>query len=437
VGITESQITTATKLERIAWLSQQDSTKEFGSLMHLINKESLEGCFNELKGNKAPGIDGVTKTEYGHNLSANLDNLVERMKRMAYHPQAVRQVLIPKEGKPGATRPLGVGNIEDKLVQKMMQKILESIYEPLFLDCSYGFRPGRGCHDAIRAMHQYLYAQGGQTVIDLDITNFFGSIDHQELEKLLRKKIKDDRFMRYIIRMFKAGVLAKGEFLVSDEGVAQGSPCSPILANLFAHQVIDDWFENVVKKHCKGQVKLYRYCDDACIFCEYESDAIRIKAALTKRISKYHLSMNEEKTKLVNFARNAKTSFSFLGFSFYWGLSRKGIKIPKVKTDGKRMKTKLKRVNEWAREMKDKVKLNEFWKILCLKLAGHIRYYGVSSNFRRISIFRWRVTELAFKWLNRRSQRKSFTWEQFCRFMKANPAPSAKIHHSLFASVTK
>lgn len=234
----------------------------------------------------------MSKAVYGQDLFANLKKLVGRMRAMSYRPQEVRQVLIPKEGKAGATRSLGISNFEDKVVQKMTQRVLDSIYEPLFLNCSYGFRPNRGCHDAIKAVRQHLHTRSVEAVIDVDIANFFGTVDHKELEKMLRMKIKDKTFMRYIIRMFKAGILADGELTVSDEGVMQGSCCSPVLANIFAHYVIDEWFEGTVKRHCKGEVKLVRYCDDFCIFCEYESDATRIRTALPKRLAKFKLKLN-------------------------------------------------------------------------------------------------------------------------------------------------
>ena len=216
------------------------------------------------------GIDGVDKATYGRDLERNLQGLLKRMKDMAYRPGPVREVRIPKEGKPGATRPLGISNLEDKIVQRMVQQVLESIYEPLFLECSYGFRPGRSCHDAIQALLPHLYKNPIQTIIDIDLKNFFGTIDHQLLEDLLNEKIKDTKFMRYINRMFKAGVLADGEMRISEEGVAQGSICSPILANIFAHYAIDMWIKEMVQPHCKGSVRLFRYADDTVICCEYD-----------------------------------------------------------------------------------------------------------------------------------------------------------------------
>lgn len=438
LGPTETCLDTDTKLKRIAWLSARDPHKRFDSLMHHFNEQSLAACFHELDGTKAVGIDGVTKAQYGANLDDNIKELVTRMKRMAYRPAPVRQVQIPKEGKPGGTRPLGISDLEDKIVQKMMQKVLESIYEPLFLDCSYGFRPERSCHEAIRALHQHLYRHEVQVVIDVDLANFFGTIDHRLLVEMLGEKIGDERFIRYLIRMFKAGVVAEGELTVSDEGVPQGSICSPILSNVFAHYVIDTWFDTEVKAHCAGHVELYRYADDTVICCQYEGDAQRIVKALKHRLAKYHLELNEEKTRLVPFSKHAyqrgskQGAFEFLGFTFYWGKSRQGAAIPKVKTSGKRLRAKLNKVEDWARSVRNRYPLKLIWIHFCAKVEGHIRYYGVSFNTKAIRRFRNKTTRILFKHLNRRSQRKSFTWEQFKRFMGLYPPPKVKIHHALF-----
>ena len=263
MGISKPQVMTETKLKRIAFLSARDPHKQFTSLMHHFNEGSLKECFYMLDGKKAVGIDGISKDEYAKDLDGNIQRLVEKMKRMAYRPGPVRQVQIPKEGKLGATRPLGISNFEDKIVQKMMQRVLESIYEPLFLECSYGFRPGIGCHDAIRDLQNHLYHNRVETVIDIDLAKYFGRIDVKLLEEMLRTKIKDEKLMRYIIRMFKAGVLADGELTISEEGmIVQGSCASPILANIFAHYVIDEWVEKEVRPRCAGQVWLCRYADD-------------------------------------------------------------------------------------------------------------------------------------------------------------------------------
>lgn len=434
----QSHSGTNTKLNRIAWLSERDPRKKFECLMHLFNHESLLECFHELDKNKAVGIDGINKKSYAKKLDGNIQKLIAQMKKMAYRPGPVREVLIPKEGQPGATRPLGISNLEDKIVQKMMQKVLESLYEPLFLECSHGFRPGKSCHTAIRALQSHLYKNDIQTVIDIDLKNFFGTIDHQLLENILKERIKDPKFMRYISRMFKAGVLSKGDLKINDEGVPQGSVCSPILSNIFAHYAIDLWVEEMVKPACKGSVEIFRYADDAVICCQYETDAQKIKRSLVKRLEKVKLQLNEEKTKLVTFDKKAaaqgtkQETFDFLGFTFYWGKSKSGRIIPKLKTKAKTMRTKLKKVKEWIKQERNRKPFKEIWKILQSKLRGHVQYYGISHNVEQVEIFIYGAIRIVFKWLNRRSQRKSFTWERFALFYKANPLPEAKIVHRLF-----
>lgn len=434
----QSLSATNTKLNRIAWLSKQDSRKEFECLMHLYNQESLTECFHELDKNKAVGVDGITKMAYGENLQGNIEQLITQMKKMAYRPGPVRETLIPKEGKPGTTRPLGISNLEDKIVQKMTQKVLESIYEPLFLECSHGFRPGRDCHTAIKALVNHLYHNEIQTVLDIDLKNFFGTIDHQLLEKIFKEKIKDPKFMRYISRMFKSGVLKAGELSVSEEGVPQGSICSPVMSNIFAHYAIDIWIEEMVKPACKGTIGLFRYADDAVICCQYDEDAQRIRKVLGKRLKKFKLQLNEEKTKLVSFdkkeaARGVKQgTFDFLGFTFYWGNSRTGRIIPKLRTRAKTMSTKLKKVNEWAKQVRNAMPMREIWRILKAKMRGHIQYYGVSHNADKVRQFTQRTKKIMFKWLNRRSQRKSFSLEKYWKFVTANPLPEVRIVHRMF-----
>lgn len=438
MGTTEPPRYADTELTKIAWMSAQDAQQVFHSLMHHFNVTSLSRCYHELDGGKAMGADGVSKISYGENLQENVSELVAQMKRMAYRPSPVRQVRIPKEGKPGATRPLGISNFADKLVQKRMQEILDSIYEPIFLDCSYGFRQNRGCHEAIKDLHKHLYQNEVESILDVDLANFFGTIDHQLVEEMLRKKIKDTKFLRYVKRMFKSGVLADGELKMSDEGVVQGSVCSPIMANIFAHYVIDLWIEETVKPLSAGKVAAFRYADDLVVCCQYAKDAKRIKEALGQRLAKYKLKLNEDKTKVVEFSTAKESrgekqeSFDFLGFTFYLGRSLRGQVIPKVKTCGKRLRSKLKKVNEWARRVRSQKTLGEIWKTFRAKLRGHVQYYGVSFNSRSVGIFLKKAERILFKWLNRRSQRKSFNWDKFRLYAARNPLPQVKIYCRLF-----
>jgi len=294
---------TKTKLERIAWLSSKDPQKEYGCLMHLYNEESLTECFHELDGKKAVGLDGINKNRYGEDLTGNIGDLIKRMKKMAYRPGNIRKVEIPKEGKPGAFRPLGISNFEDKIIQSMTSKILISIYDPIFRDSSFGFRPGKSCHDAVKALYQHLSSKEVAVVIDIDLENFFGTIDHKILEDLMRDKIKDPKFMRYIVRMFKAGILSNGELKVSEEGVPQGSVCSPTMSNIYAHYALDTWIEDTVNPQSQGEIQLFRYADDSVICCEREEDAKALLEALELRLAEFKLRLNVEKTEIVSFSK--------------------------------------------------------------------------------------------------------------------------------------
>jgi len=403
-----------------------------------FNEESLIGCFNELDGKKAVGVDSQKKEEYGRQLRGNIGRLIARMKKMAYRPGAVREVCIPKEGSKRAFRSLGISNFEDKIVQLMMSKILTAIYEPIFRDCSYGFRPGRSCHMAIRAVRDYLFRNRCDVVIDIDIKDFFGSLNHKRLMEMVEIKIKDKMLIRYIVRMLRAGVLSNGELKVTEEGSPQGSIVSPILANVYAHYTIDCWFEDVVKKHVRGAVELYRYCDDMVICCQYRSDAEKIKRALIKRLERFSLSLNEEKTKMIPFNKwkyklgHKQGTFDFLGFTFYIGQSRRGYAIVKVKTSRKRFRAKLKRLKKWIRRNRDRARLKDLWMQYRVKVQGHVRYYGVSFNTKHVSRFRRKAAEIFVKWINRRSQRKSLTLDQFWKFVEKYPLPKTVVYHHLF-----
>ena len=436
-GVTKPLSATATKLNRIAKLSSEDPLMEFKWLMPHINKESLASCFHELDGKKAVGIDGITKEMYGKNLEDNIEALIDRMKSMSYKPQAAREVLIPKEGRPGETRPLNISAFEDKIVQLQVAKILEAIYEPIFRNCSYGFRPGRSCHTAVKGLFTHLRNNKCEIVIDVDLKNYFGLIQHEILLNFLRIKIKDERFIRYIARILKAGIFKEGRFELSEEGSGQGCIASPILSNIYAHYVLDEWLEDVVPRYTARDIKSFRFADDQVICCYYRSDAIKVLRALKGRLKKFGLQLNARKTKVVKFnkwefPRVKQGTFVFLGFMFYIKRSRKGYSYVAIKTSKERFYSKLRKVKLWCKMNKDKYRLRQLWGAFNIKLRGHIQYYGVSLNSDSVSGFVHQATGIFFKWINRRSQRKSMTWEQFSVFRKAFPGPESKICHHLF-----
>jgi len=418
-------------------MSRENPNCEIKWLMPHYNQESLKGCFGELDGKKAVGADRISKDEYGVNVDSNTANLIDRMKTMSYRPGPVREVLIPKEGKPGATRPLGISNFEDKMVQRMTSKILEAIYEPTFRNCSYGFRPNRDCHMAVKNLCNSIHKNQYEVVIDVDLKNYFGTLDHGTLLEFLKLRIKDERFLRYIVRMLKAGVLSDGELRITDEGSPQGNVASPVLSNIFGHYVIDCWFEDVVKLHVKGPVELFRYCDDMVICCRYAADANRITKALEGRLSKFKLELNLEKTKSVSFSKRLfdggkdQGTFDFLGFTFYLARTRKGFVTVKVKTSRKRLRSKLANVKAWIKSHRH-IRLLPLWRTFRSKLVGHLNYYGVSDNSENVIRFFTEAKKIFLKWINRRSQRKSLTWEKFALFMSRYPLPRITVRHSLF-----
>jgi len=423
-----------TKLQRIAERSKAQPELKFDKLMPLFKKGNLILCFHELKEGRATGIDKIDKEEYGTNLEVNIDSLVSKMKTMSYRPQPVKEVLIPKED--GGKRPLGISVIEDKIVQLMYAKVLESIFEPHFLNCSYGFRPKRSCHQAVKAVNDYIYNNWSPVIIDADVKNYFGAINHFQLLDFIRNRIADNRFLNYLVRILKAGILRQGCFNRTDEGSPQGAVCSPVLSNIYAHYVLDIWVKEEVVPRCPG-IQLIRYADDFVICCPNQNSAKRIQVVLSKRFGKFNLQLHETKTKLVVMNKNDYTkgerqgTFSFLGFTFYLAKSRKGRVIPKLKTDRKKFESKLKRVKEWLKARRS-MNFRETWRLLNRKLDGHVRYYGVSHNAHNVSRFIHTSERLFFKWMNRRSQKRSMTWDKFILFRQRYPGVQPYIYFSLF-----
>ncbi len=436
---TKSKILLATKLNKIASISYQQSQFEFKWLMPLFTRENLISCFNELDGKKAVGIDRQTKDEYAEDLENNIQELIRKMKALTYRPSPVREVLIPKSN--GKFRPLGISNIEDKIVQAMYCKLLEAIYEPLFCDCSYGFRRNKSTHMAVRDAIKYLQFNNVKTVIDIDLENFFGTIRHRDLMKMLSLKIKDKTFLRYITRMLRAGTQTQQGLRKSETGLPQGSILSPVLANIYAHYVIDLWFKKIVPKHTSGKVAIFRYCDDLIVCSADTRDVNKIVSSLEKRLNKFGLKLNIDKTKIVKFNRYTfdrgvkQESFDFLGFTLYLSRAKAGGFITiKAKTSKKTLRAKLANVKEWVRLNRFNGTLLTIWQEFCTKIKGHIVYFGVTNNGRSVVSFCEKARRIFYRWMNRRSQKRSLNWEQFSIFVKQYPMPRVRIYHQLYQS---
>lgn len=429
-------------LSLIAAKAKRENKLKFTSLVHLINAENLRACYKELKRNKASGIDAMTVEEYGVNLDERLKALIERMKSKRYKPQPVRRVTIPKPGKAGEYRKLGIPTVEDKLVQIMLKKILESIYEADFLNCSFGFRPKLSCHSAIKALDETIMTKPINYIVEVDIRKFFDTISHEWMMRCLEERIADPNLLWLVNRFLKAGAVDAGQYESAERGTPQGGNLSPLLANIYLHYVLDLWFEKKIKPQAKGHMQIIRYCDDFVVCCESEVDAKTFLERLKTRLNEFNLTVSDEKTRVIKFGqrewylaekqKRKASSFNFLGFTHYATKSRRGKWIFGHKTSKENFARKLKETTEWLRAVRNRVKLNDWWPTLKAKLTGHFNYFGISGNYRAISKFRHRVIRIALKWINRRSQKKSMTWDKYRRYLQNNPLPEARICFSLY-----
>jgi group II intron reverse transcriptase/maturase len=432
---TGGQMTTG--LASLTLRAREDPKSKFISLAHLLTEDFLRECFWELKRDKASGVDGVSVQEYGVNLEENLKGLVGKLKAKQYRPQPVRRVYIPKPD--GSKRGLGIPAVEDKIVQMGIKKILEAIFEVDFMDVSFGFRPNRSCHDALDVLDKTIMTRPVNYVVDMDIEKFFDTIDHGWLMRCLRERIRDTSLLRLIGRFLKAGVMEEGKYIEVNKGTPQGGIISPILANIYLHYILDLWFEKAVKKQFKGYAQLIRYGDDFIVCFQSSREAKDFEEMLGQRLDKFGLRIAEGKSRVIGFGRyewekaqqegKRVASFDFLGFTHYCDKTRRGKFKLGRKTSSKRFRQKLKATNQWLRSVRNQVKLAEWWKVLGLKLVGHYRYYGMSGNLSALRKFSRETSKLAYKWINRRSQKKSFTFAQYCKFKKYNPLPEPKIYH--------
>lgn len=389
-------------------LRAQNEQAVFDNVLTHVNVDSLREAYTALEGNKAVGVDGISKAEYGKNLEENLSNLAKRVQRGSYRPQPKKEVLIPKAS--GKTRPIAIACFEDKLVDWVVGKMLNLIFDPLFIRNSFGYRPNKSAGDAIKACYNAICKNVRKQVLEIDFSSFFNTIPHRKLMSVVGKKIKDRRFKGLIGRLLKGGILNKeGEILPNEIGTAQGSISSPILANIYLHEVIDEWF---IKRHAKGGNVVVRYADDAVFFFHIKEEAEEFLNELRIRVQEHGLTLNEDKTHNLNMAKNKRTQFNFLGFTFYWG-KQGSRRILKVKTQKEKLIKALQEFEQWVKECRNKMKLKDLWDIAKTKIQGHINYYGFNMNALKINHFYQEAIRVLFKWLNRRSQRRSYSWEGF------------------------
>jgi len=436
----ESEEEVSTKQRRIAELARIHPEVSFTSLAYHIDLRWLLEAYQRTRKDAAVGVDGQTAEEYAKDLGGNLRGLLEGAKAGTYFAPPVRRVHIPK-GAGSETRPIGVPTFEDKVLQRAVQMVLEPLYEQEFLDCSYGFRPGRSAHEALAALWEGLMKIGGGWIIDVDIRKFFDTLDKSKLREILKKRVCDGVLLRLIGKWLKAGVLEEGEVSYPERGTPQGGVISPMLSNIYLHEVLDGWFEVEVKPRLKGKAFLIRYADDAVLAFARKEDAQRVMEVLPKRFGRYGLTLHPEKTRLICFGmpkeREAGGSepprwekLNFLGFTHYWGRSRKGNWVVKRKTESGRFTRALKGITKWCKWNRH-LPLGEQQRILSLKLRGHYAYYGITGNGPYLAQYLWQVQRVWFKWLSRRGGGKRLTWERFNRLLRNHPLPPVRVVHSV------
>lgn len=429
----------STRLRRIASLAREDPERSFLSLAHHIDEFWLQEAYSRTRKDGAAGVDSVTAEQYGEHLVDNLRSLLDRFKSGQYQAPPVKRVYIPKGSGP-QTRPIGIPTFEDKVLQRAVAMVLEAIYEEDFLSCSYGFRPGLSAHDALRDLWRELMGLGGGWVLEVDIRSFFDELDHGRLRTFLDRRVRDGVIRRAIGKWLQAGVLEEGRLKHPVTGTPQGGVISPVLANIYLHEVIDRWFEEEVKPRLGGRAVLIRYADDLVIAFAEEKDARRVEEVLPKRLARFGLQLHPEKTRLVRFQRprdkersspsDGPGAFTFLGFTHFWGKSRKGNWVVKRKTAASRFTRSLSRVRQWCRRWRhEPVAWQQ--RQLSRGLRGHYAYYGITGNYQALSNFHRQVTREWRKWLHRRSQKAKMTWERFNRLLVNYPLPRPRIVHAI------
>src|SRR5213593_304911 len=414
---------------RIAELAKEDRTRKFSSIAHLLTMEALHEAFKDLRKDASADVDRVTYTEYATGVQENLQQLHDRLKSGKYRAQPLRRIYIPKED--GRQRPISIPSLEDKIVQKAAVDLLNAIYEQDFLDCSWGFRPGRGPQDALDEVGRVICRRPISTILEADIAGYFDAIVRSLLTEMIEKRVCDGVILRLIGKWINVGVIEDGRLLVSETGTGQGQVISPLLANIYLHYVLDEWFETVVKPRLKGEAYEIRFADDFILCFQYREDAEKVLDVLKKRFEKYGLTLHPDKTRLMEFGRRAlaksekpgepkPATFDFLGFTHICKRSRRGNFAVHVRTMRKRLRRSLKAMTAWCREHRhDPVAAQQ--EAINRKLCGHYQYYGRSTNFRSLLEFQQRVRRIWQKWLNRRTRGNTLNWPRYVRLLERYP----------------
>jgi RNA-directed DNA polymerase len=433
-----SSVSVSTKQQRIAELAKQMPEATLWSLSRFIDVEWLKEAYRRTRKDGATGVDGTTAEEYAAKLDERLAALLARAKSGSYQAPPVRRAHIPKGD--GDTRPIGIPTFEDKVLQRAIVMALEPVYEQEFFDGSYGFRPKRGVHDALASFWNQAMKMAGGWVLEVDIRKFFDTLDHGHLQELLRRRVTDGVLLRLIGKWLHAGVMEKGLLSYPDEGTPQGGVISPLLANVYLHEVLDKWFAHEVKPRLRGEAFLIRYADDFVICFARKNDALRVMDVLPRRFEKFGLELHREKTRLVPFGSPNRSlpehpsprTFDFLGFTHYWGKTLKGKWAIKRKTASSRFSRSLRRVAEWCRAHRHEP-LQAQQLSLARKLRGHYGFYGITGNADALDRFRYEVVGTWFQWIRRRGRRR-MSWEHFLKVLQRFPLPSAVAVHSVLRS---
>jgi RNA-directed DNA polymerase len=430
----------STRCQRIAELARQSPQMGFTSLNHHIDLRWLHQAYLRTRPDGAVGVDGQTAEDYAAHLMENLQALLDRAKSGTYRAPPVRRVHIPK-GTGSETRPIGIPTFEDKILQRAVVMALEPIYEQDFYDCSYGFRPGRSAHQALEALWKQTMRSGGGWILEVDIRKFFDTLDHAHLRELVKRRVRDGVLLRLIGKWLNAGVLEDGRLSRPEAGTPQGGVISPLLANIYLHYVLDEWFEQMVKPCLRGRAFLIRYADDFVMGFTCEEDARRVLEVLPKRFGKYGLTIHPDKTRLVPFTPVDDASsgpkpgtFDFLGFTHHWGRSRKGNWYVQRRTAASRFQRAIKRIADWCRTHRH-VPVPEQRDQLSQQLRGHYNYYGITGNFRALVRFRFVVNHVWHQWLSRRSWAARLSWDAFHGLLQRFPLPPPVAVHSAYRRV--